>query len=113
MQAVEKQAAKIDTVVTTDVHRLIRLTNTLHGKTGLRKTEAPITAIEEFDPLKSAVTFRHDTAKVFVSEAPKFRIGDTFYGPYRNEKVELPMAAALFLLCKRAAKITEDLSSVR
>jgi len=77
-QAVEKQAAKIDTVVTTDIHRLIRLTNTLHGKT------------------------------VFVSEAPKFRVGNDFHGPYRNEKVELPMAAALFLLCKGAAKIMEE-----
>jgi DNA primase small subunit len=107
MQAVEKQAAKIDTVVTTDTHRLIRLTNTLHGKTGLKKTEAPITAIEEFDPLKSAVAFPKGTVTVFVYEAPKFRIGNTFHGPYRNERAELPTAAAMFLLCKRAAKIAE------
>ncbi|MFQ6073750.1 MAG: DNA primase small subunit domain-containing protein [Candidatus Bathyarchaeia archaeon] len=112
-QAVKKQAAKVDTVVTTDVHRLIRLTNTLHGKTGLKKTKAPITAIEEFDPLKSAVAFPHGTATIFVSEAPKYRIGDEFHGPYRNEKVELPMAAALFLLCKGAARITEESSGVR
>jgi DNA primase small subunit len=112
-QAVMKQAAKIDTVVTTDVHRLIRLTNTLHRKTGLKKTEAPISAIEEFDPLKSAVAFPHDTATIFVSEAPRFRIGNEFYGPYRNEKIELPLAAALFLLCKGAAKIAEETPSVR
>jgi DNA primase catalytic subunit len=31
----ENQAAKIDTVVTTDIHRLIRMNGTLHGKTGL------------------------------------------------------------------------------
>jgi len=112
-QAVEKQAAKIDTVVTTDIHRLIRLTNTLHGKTGLKKTETPIVAIEEFDPLKSAVAFPHGTATIFVSEAPKFRVGNDFHGPYRNEKVELPMAAALFLLCKGAAEIMEEDSGVR
>ncbi len=112
-QVVKKQSAKIDTVVTTDIHRLIRLTNTLHGKTGLRKTEVPIVALEEFDPLKSAVAFPHDTATISVSEAPKFRVGNEFYGPYRNEKVELPMAAALFLLCKGAARITEEDSSVR
>jgi DNA primase small subunit len=111
-RAVEKQAAKIDTVVTTDIHRLIRLTNTLHGKTGLKKTEASITTIEKFDPLKSAVAFPHGSATVVISEAPKFRIGNEFYGPYRNEKAELPMAAALFLLCKGAAKITEETRSV-
>ncbi len=112
-QAVKKQAAKIDTVVTTDTHRLIRLTNTLHGKTGLKKTETPITAIEDFDPLESAVAFPNGTAIIFVSEAPEFKIGNQFYGPYKNKKVELPMAAALFLLCKGAAEIAEERSNVR
>ncbi|MCZ2855581.1 MAG: DNA primase small subunit PriS [Candidatus Bathyarchaeota archaeon] len=112
-QALKNQAAKIDTVVTTDVHRLIRLADTLHGKTGLKKTETSIATIEEFDPLKSAVAFPHGTASVDVSEAPKFRVGSEFHGPYRNEKVELPMAAALFLLCKGSARITEVGSSVR
>jgi len=107
-QAVKKQAAQIDTVVTTDIHRLIRLTNTLHGKTGLKKTEVPIAALEEFDPLKSAVAFPHDTTTILVSEAPRFRIGNEYYGPYHDKKVELPMAAALFLLCKGAARITEE-----
>ena len=35
------QSSKIDTVVTTDIHRLIRMNGTLHGKTGLRKVEFP------------------------------------------------------------------------
>jgi DNA primase small subunit len=112
-QAVKKQAAKIDTVVTTDTHRLIRLTNTLHGKTALKKTAAPIAAIEEFDPLKSAVAFLRGTATILVFEAPEFRIGNESHGPYRNEKVELPMAAALFLMCKGAAKIVEETAGVR
>ncbi len=112
-EAVKKQAAQIDTVVTTDIHRLIRLGNTLHGKTGLKKTETSLAAIEEFDPLKSAVAFPRGTATIFVFEAPKFRIGDESCGPYHNKKVELPLAAALFLLCKGAARITEDGSSVR
>jgi DNA primase small subunit len=32
----KSQSANVDTVVTTDIHRLIRLTGTLHGKTGLK-----------------------------------------------------------------------------
>ena len=112
-QAVKRQTSEIDTVVTTDIHRLIRLTNTLHGKTGLRKTGAAIATIEKFDPLKRAVAFPQGTATIFVSEAPEFRIGDEFHGPYRNERVELPMAAALFLLCKEAASVVEEGSSVR
>jgi DNA primase small subunit len=101
---VKKQSVKIDTVVTTDIHRLIRLTNTLHGKTGLKKMEVPITGIEHFDPLKSAVTFKEGTVTVLVSDAPEFRLGDEIYGPYEGQKVELPTAVALFLLCKGAAE---------
>jgi len=104
---VEKQSVKIDTVVTTDVHRLIRLTNTLHGKTGLKKVEVPITGIEHFDPLKSAVTFKEDTVTVLVSDAPQLRLGDEIYGPYEGQKIELPTAVALLLLCKGAAKVVE------
>jgi len=104
---VEKQSVKIDTVVTTDIHRLIRLTNTLHGKTGLKKIEAPITGIEHFDPLKSAVAFDEGTVTVFVSDGPQFRLGDEVYGPYKEQKIELPTAAALMLLCKGAAEVVE------
>ncbi len=104
---VRKQSVKIDTVVTTDIHRLIRLANTLHGKTGLKKIEVPIAGIEYLDPFKSAVAFKEGTVTVFVSEAPQFRLGDEIYGPYKGQKIELPTAAALLLLCKGAAKVME------
>jgi DNA primase small subunit len=104
-RGVTKQSAEIDTVVTTDIHRLIRLGNTLHGKTGFKKIEVPISEIEDFDPFKEAVVFKEGKATVVVSDAPKFRLGDEIYGPYKEEKVELPTAAALLLLCKRTAKV--------
>ena len=102
---VTKRSAKIDTVVTTDIHRLIRLGNTLHGKTGFKKIEVPISEIEDFDPFKEAVVFKEGKATVLVSDAPKFRLGEEVYGPYKEEKVELPTAAALLLVCKRTAKV--------
>ena len=98
---------KIDTVVTIDIHRLIRLTNTLHGKTGLKKSEVPISGIEHFDPFKSALAFKEGTVIILVSDAPEFRLGDETYGPYNERKIELPTAAALMLLCKGAAKVVE------
>jgi len=103
---IEKQSIKIDTVVTTDIHRLIRMNNTLHGKTGLKKVEVPIAEIESFDPLKSAIVFKEGTVAVYVTEAPTFRLGEETYGPYNGEKVELPTAAAMLLLCKGAAEVT-------
>jgi DNA primase small subunit len=98
---------KIDTVVTPDINRLIRLPNSLHGKTGLKKLEFPITAIDDFDPLKSAVAFKTGEVTVHVSEAPQFRVEDEIYGPFERQKIELPTAAALMLLCKGVAKVVK------
>jgi DNA primase small subunit len=99
------QSAKIDTVVTTDIHRLIRLTNTLHGKTGFKKVEFPASAIEDFDPFKSAVAFKKGTVAVLIFDAPRFRLGDETFGPYKNQRVELPTAAAVLLICKGKAEV--------
>jgi DNA primase small subunit len=104
---VEKQSVKIDSVVTPDINRLIRLPNSLHGKTGLKKVEFPITDIEDFDPLKSAVAFKEGEVTVRVSEAPQFRVEDEIYGPFERRKLELPTAAALMLLCKGVAKVVQ------
>ena len=101
------QSANVDTVVTTDVHRLIRLRDTLHGKTGLKKTCFPVSSIEVFDPFKSSVAFKKGNVKVLVSESPEFRLGDQTFGPYKNQKVELPLAAAVLLLCKKRAEVSD------
>ncbi|MEM3715234.1 MAG: DNA primase small subunit PriS [Nitrososphaeria archaeon] len=101
----KSKAAQVDTVVTTDIHRLIRMPNTLHGKTGLKKVEFPISKIEDFDPFDSAVAFKKGTTTVLVSDSPKFKLGGEFFGPYKNQKVELPMAAAVLLVCKGRAEV--------
>jgi DNA primase small subunit len=104
---VTSSSAKIDTVVTTDIHRLIRLTSTLHGKTGLIKVEFPVSSIKTFDPFRSAVAFKKGSVTVFVSDAPEFRLGDEAFGPYKDQTVELPTAAAVLLVCKGRAEAIE------
>ncbi|MEM2850358.1 MAG: DNA primase small subunit PriS [Candidatus Bathyarchaeia archaeon] len=104
-RAIKCQAVNIDTVVTTDIHRLIRLPNTLHGKTGLKVTEISVKQLENFDPLSEAVAFKTGMLTVKVIEAHQFRIGNEVYGPYREQVLELPTAAAMLLLCKKAANI--------
>jgi DNA primase small subunit len=102
------QASQIDTVVTTDTHRLIRVNNTLHGKTGFKKIEFPIQSIDTFDPFKEAIAFNGNTVKVLVSDAPLFRIGDKMYGPYKNQIVKLSTNAAVLLICKDRAKLVKE-----
>jgi DNA primase small subunit len=104
----ESEAANIDTVVTTDIHRLIRMNGTLHGKTGLKKVEFPVKRLMDFDPFKEAVAFKEGTAKVSVSSAPEFRIGESMWGPYKNKTVELPTAAAVLLILKGRAEAVKD-----
>ena len=106
-KAIGNQAVQIDTVVTTDIHRLIRLADTLHGKTGLKKVVVPISDLDGFDPLKSAVAFKGGSVKLLILEAPTFRLGDKIYGPFKNVEAELPTAAVLFLLGKGAAQVKE------
>jgi len=101
----EEQAAKIDTVVTTDIHRLIRMNGTLHGKTGLKKVEFPAKDILDFDPFSGGVAFKKGRVRVLVSDAPEFRMSGETLGPYKNQKVELPTAAAVMLICKRRAEV--------
>jgi DNA primase small subunit len=97
---------KIDTVVTADIHRLVRLPNTLHGKTGFKKVEFSISQIDDFDPFKEAIAFKKGTIKVLVHNSPQFRVGEETFGPYKNVKVELPAAAAILLICKGKAEVS-------
>ncbi|MBN1358451.1 DNA primase small subunit PriS [Candidatus Bathyarchaeota archaeon] len=99
------ESSKIDTVVTTDTHRLIRMNGTLHGKTGLKKIEFPLGSLDDFDPFKEAVAFKEGAVKVFVSDAPEFRLGGNVFGPYKRKTVELPTAAAVLLICKGRAEV--------
>ncbi len=101
----EAQAAKIDTVVTTDIHRLIRMNGTLHGKTGLKKVEFKPNELQDFDPFSGAVAFKKGKVKVLVSDAPEFRMSGITLGPYKNQTLELPVAAAVLLMCKRRAEV--------
>jgi DNA primase small subunit len=101
--AIKRETVAIDTVVTTDIHRLIRMPETLHGKTGLKKTRIDADKLKDFDPLRDAIAFREGTITVHINDAQQIRLGEQVYGPYRNETVRLPTAVAVFLLCKKVA----------
>lgn len=109
-KAVEYSSVKIDSVVTLDIHRLIRLPGSLHGKTGFIKSRvgSSLESLESYDPLSEAIPFKDskDHVKLYVRSAPRFRIGDESYGPFRDEDVFLPLQPALLLLCKGVAYVS-------
>lgn len=101
-KAVEKRSAKIDSVVTTDVHRLIRLPGTLNGHTGLKALEVDKDRLDDFDPFNETLAFQ-GSMKVKVLDCPAFELGRQKFGPYHEAEVTLPSYAAMLLLCKRRA----------
>lgn len=102
--AVKNIFPNIDIPVSLDVHRLIRLPDSLHGKTGFRVMQIPIDKIQEFDPFRDALVFGSQPLKVKMKGCPKFRIGDIMYGPYTaGEIVEVPATAGIFALCQGVA----------
>ena len=106
----KREAVNIDPVVTCDTHRLVRMSGSLHGKTGLLKKDIPIARLEEFDPFSEAIAFERGSIKVRLTRdfpfIPSIRLGGEEFGPFKpGEIVELPLSAAVFLICKGVASL--------
>ncbi|HTW56353.1 MAG TPA: DNA primase small subunit PriS [Thermoplasmata archaeon] len=91
-----------DAPVTTDIHRLIRLPNSLHGGTGLRVVPLDRAEVEAFDPFADAVTDRPGRVPV------EFRadVDYPFPGGLRGHPGgtdELPTPQAVFLVLRGEA----------
>ncbi len=95
--------AVIDTMVTTDVHRIFRMPDTLHGETGLLKKMCD--NLLDFDPLNEAVVLSDELVEVFIDYSPKFRLKDQIYRTFKKEKVKLPLMAAVYLAGKGLARV--------
>jgi DNA primase small subunit len=101
----------VDVVVSIDLHRLIRLEGSIHGKSGFTVQRVDFDALKNFDPLRDALAFpntKENTVKLQITSpiCPKIRIGEDVYGPFtKDERIEIPLNAALFLLCKDVADL--------
>ncbi len=97
----KRLGASIDPVVTIDTHRIFRLVNTLSSKSGLAKVR--IDAIDEFNPFNDACLLDDEMVRVHVYKAPKFRLRENSFGPYKDVVVDMPLYAAVYLICKGLA----------
>ena len=107
--ALEMSRAHVDTVVTTDVHRLLRLADTLNGKTGLKASIVDPNALEVFDPLTECLVLPdRPYTEIHVKYAPRFRLGGEYYGPFQDEDVSLPSNIAAYLICRGVATLSRN-----
>ncbi len=107
--AADEYGGEIDVPVTHDIHRVIRLIGSLNGKTGFAVKELTREDMDGFDPFSDALAIRGNDLKIDVKGGdlgvPEFRVGEDSYGSLENGVVSLPIAAAVFLMCKGVAVI--------
>jgi len=112
LKAVEEVIAhkrcEVDERVTTDIKRLIRLPETLHGGTGLRAAKVSLRDLETFDPYVHAVAFVKGEVKVKILSMPKITFLNQTWGPYSYEVVEVPMGLAVYLICSENAIVISE-----
>ncbi|MEM1578499.1 MAG: DNA primase catalytic subunit PriS [Archaeoglobaceae archaeon] len=93
----------IDAPVTADVKRLIRLPESLHGKTGLRVVE--VEDLKSFDPFRDAIAFGEEKVKIRVLSRIKMRMHKLELDFHPGEVVAIPEFSAIYLLCRGMATI--------
>jgi hypothetical protein len=52
-----------------------------------------------------AIAFKEGYEKVYIKRAPEISILGEKYGPFEEETQELPLSVALFLLCRKSARV--------
>lgn len=109
-------SCEVDVPVSIDIHRLLRLQYSIHGKTGFLVQPVSLFDLKFYDPLTESLLFNAKSSsdskdglmkvKITSDIVPKIRISDYMYGPYqKGEIIEVPEAAAVFLICKKVADV--------
>ena len=94
-ECIAKEAVAIDEKVTIDTKRLIRIPNSLHGKTGLRAAPLSVHELESDEVLEKVKVFTKGYAIVEFAAEPPRRILDLEVEPTTKR---LPLYAALYML---------------
>jgi len=98
-------AGETDEPVTTDIHRLIRLAGSLHGKTGFRAMTVTLDELEDFDPLVDAIAFDDLPVKIRgTAAAQPVRLAGEEYEVEEGKSTELPCFAAVYFMCRGSAE---------
>ena len=81
-----------------DIHRIFRLPGSINSKSGLTKLYCE--NLEKFDPYKMACLITDEPIEITANTPIKFELKNKEFGPYENEKIELPSFVAVYMICK-------------
>ena len=99
---VAEEKSKLDRQTSVDMHKIIRVPETLHGETGMLAKVIPLKDFTAFNPFDDAVVLPGQEVKVFIQKAPRFYLKGKHYGPFLNEEVSVPLFCAVYLIGKGA-----------
>ncbi|KYK29500.1 MAG: hypothetical protein AYK23_05070 [Candidatus Proteinoplasmatales archaeon SG8-5] len=101
-------AGETDEPVTSDIKRLIRLPETLHGKSGLVVRRLSLDELDGFEPFRDAVWegFSDDPVKVTGTEDSSMRLKGQDITVTKTEETEIPEFAAVFFLGQKRCEVT-------
>ncbi len=84
-----------------DIHRIFRLPGSLNSKSGLTKQICD--NIDEFNPFSDACFIDDKQIEVTANCPLSFELKNKKYGPFKNEHIEIPKYAAIYMICKGLA----------
>ena len=106
---VSKQMSPIDRQTSVDLHKIVRVPETLHGQTGFIAKTLSIDGLKKFDPFRDAIVFgSEELVKVHISKTPKFSLKGKSFGPFEDVIVNLPLFVAIYLIGKGSAVLAKD-----
>lgn len=102
---VERQRLRVDRQTSADIHKIVRVPNTLHGGTGLLAKSMTLQGLSTFRPLQDSVVLKGERATVFVSRAPRFCLGGEWFDSMNGFEGPLPFHVAAYLVAKGVAEV--------
>ena len=99
----ENIGVKIDPNVTMDIHRIFRLPGSINSKSGLAKIQCD--NLGKFDPYVEASFLSDDSVEILANCPIEFKLKNKKFGPYNDEKITIPTFAAVYMICKKLARI--------
>lgn len=101
-----RMKGETDEPVTSDIKRLIRLPNSLHGKTGFEVVPMDRDGFDDFDPFEDAVsrTFGDTPVRLTLEKEVEVRLRGRTHSLDAGA-AEVPEHLAVFLVCRRLAHV--------
>lgn len=105
-EGINEMKCNVDEQVTTDIHRLIRLPESIHGESML--LAKMVHNLDKFDPLKDTIVLSNEYINIeIIEEIPEIRLGDQTFEKNNNKKTSVPKYYGAYLIGKGVARLDD------